>query len=289
MALTPLDSATKVPIQELPGLEPGEARRAPRRPTLGLRLAAAGRAVRAGGRSTMTHRVLVGVAAGLAAYQVAKGILWATQLDLVVDLVTGADHAIYMAAADRIRAGGPLYPAHQLAGPYVLASLPELYPPMTIIGLIVPMSFLPGWLWWALPLGIIAGAVLAYRPSVVGWVAILAFLTVPHTWTSIAAGNPALYSAAAVALGTRWRWLNFGAIVKPTLLPFALLGIRSRWWWVAVAAGVALILATLPAWLDYLTALRNLSDGGGVIYSIQNVPLLLIPVAAYLTRRQASP
>jgi hypothetical protein len=289
MALTPLDSATKVPIQDLPRLDTRDERRAPRRPTPGLRLAATSGAIRGAGGSTLTHRVLVGVVVGLAAYQVAKAILWATQLDLVVDLVTGADHAIYMAAADRIRAGGPLYPAYQLAGPYVLASLPELYPPMTVMGLIVPMSFLPGWLWWALPIGIIAGAVIAYRPSIVGWVAILAFLTVPHTWTSIAAGNPALYSAAAVALGTRWRWLSIGVIVKPTLLPFALLGIRSRWWWVAVAVGAALILATLPAWLDYLTALRNLSDGGGVIYSIENVPLLLIPVAAYVTRRHALP
>jgi hypothetical protein len=253
---------------------------------------AMGRPFGGDGRPITARRVLIAVVAGLAAYQVAKAILWATQLDLVVDLVTGADHAIYMAAADRIRAGGSLYPAYQLAGPYVVASLPELYPPPTVIGLIIPMSFLPGWVWWALPLAIISGTVLAYRPSLVGWAAILAFLAVPHTWTSIAAGNPALYAAAAVAVGTRWRWVTLGALLKPTLLPFALLGAGSRWWWVAAALGVALSLAMVPAWLDYLSVLRNLSDGGGVLYTlgnaIENAPLLFIPVAAYVARRRAA-
>jgi hypothetical protein len=228
---------------------------------------------------------LVGIVAGLAAYQVAKGALWLTQLDAVAALVTYADHAIYMEAADRIRAGGPLYPAYQLAGPYTLSTLPELYPPPTVLGLIVPMSFLPDWLWWALPLGIVAGAVLAYRPRLAGWAVILALLAVPDTWTSIAAGNPALYAAAAVALGTRWRWLALGALLKPTLLPFALLGVRSRLWWVGLVAGLALVVATLPAWLDYLTVLRNLADGGGLLHSVGNVPLMLIPIVAYVARR----
>ena len=66
--------------------------------------------------------------------------------------------------------------------------------------------------------------------------------------------------------------------IKPTLLPFAIIGIRHRSFWIAAAALAAVSLLMLPMWLDYVVVLRNLSIGGA--YSLGSVPLLLVPVVA---------
>lgn len=239
--------------------------------------------------SAVTRRIPVPVviALGLLGYMVAKAVLWLTDFSAVVDLLTKADHAIYMAQADRILSGGPLYNPWQLAGPYTLAQLPELYPPQTVYGLIMPMSLLPDPLWWVVPIGIVAAVVAYWRPSPWGWVAILLCLAVPHTWTSIAAGNPALWAAAFVAIGTRFGWVGILAVLKPTLALFALTGVRTRGWWVAAAVLAATTLVLLPAWLDYVTVLRNNAEGT-LLYSVGNFPLLAIPLIAWATSARAS-
>lgn len=219
--------------------------------------------------------------AGLMTYMTVKGVLWMMDFGAVVDLLTKADHAIYMRQAERVLAGGPLYNPWQLAGPYTLAQLPELYPPQTVYGLIVPMSLLPDPLWWIVPLAVIVAVVAYWRPRPWAWVAILLCLAVPHTWTSIAAGNPALWAAAFVAIGTRYRWVAIGAVLKPTLALFALTGVRTQGWWVAAAVLAATTLLLLPAWLEYITVLRNNAQGT-LLYSLGNFPLMAIPLVAYL-------
>lgn len=233
-----------------------------------------------GGRSW-----LIGVVGGLAVYQLVKALMWAMDPGGVADLVTGADHEIYYQAALRIRDGGPVYPPFQLAGPYGPESLPELYPPTTVWGLIVPMSFLPAPVWWILPLAIIVGTVIYWWPTLVGWLLILLCLAVERTWVSIAAGNPVMYVAAAVALATRWRWVSILVLLKPTLAPFALWGVRERAWWVGLAAfGLfSVTLWMLPQWFDYATAIRNLQVSDP-LYLVDNIPFVLIPLIAYVSR-----
>jgi hypothetical protein len=252
-------------------------------PVVGLR-----RAVSRGTlRSRWVRPIAFGIVGGLATFQVIKAVSWLRDWPHVVDLITKADHEIYYQAALRIRAGGPVYPAFELAGPYHLNQLPELYPPPTLYGLIVPMSFLPAILWWAIPLAIIAAVVWYWRPSLVGWALILACLLPERTWVSIAAGNPVIWVTAAVALGTRWRPAFAFAVLKPTLAPFAILGVRSKGWWLVTVALALVSLALLPLWRDYLTVLGNLRDPG-LLYSLDNVPLVLIPLLAWWSR-QASP
>lgn len=228
--------------------------------------------------------LLVGLVGGLVVYQIVKAIAWAMDPAGVSNLTTNADHEIYYQAALRIREGGPVYPPFQLEGPYTVHQLPELYPPPTIFGLIVPMSFLPAAAWWILPLAIIVGVVVAYRPTLEGWALILLCLSIERTWVSIAAGNPVMYVAAAMAIATRWRWVSIFALLKPTLAPFALLGIRSRAWWVALGAFAVVSLAMLPLWLDYLIAIRNLRTSD-VLYLVDNIPLVVIPLIAWQSSR----
>jgi hypothetical protein len=82
-------------------------------------------------------------------------------------------------------------------------------------------------------------------------------------------------------------------IVKPTVIPFALIGIRDRRWWWAL---IALAFISIPFLADTLTypqvllnAQTNPVDGrGGPLYSLQEYPLLLIPVLAWLGRHGRS-
>ena len=96
-------------------------------------------------------------------------------------------------------------------------------------------------------------------------------------------GNTDVLAVAAVAGGLRWGWPVLLLAIKPTLLPFALVGIRHRSFWLAAAAFAAASLLMLPMWFDYLVVLRNLSIGGA--YSLGSVPLLLVPVVARFGRQ----
>lgn len=228
--------------------------------------------------SRVLSRSLIG---GLLLYGVLRAISWAQDWTHVVALITQADHAIYMAQAHRVLSGGPLYPAFELAGPFVPSQLPELYPPATVYGLFVPMSVLPDFLWWAIPIGIIAAVVAYWRPSAWGWVGILAlFIAVPSTWTVLAVGNPSIWVAAAVALATIRPAFAILALTKTTLVPFALIGVRSRGWWIALAVYSAVALAMLPLWIQYVQVLLNYRTSLAFI----EVPLVLIPVVAWASR-----
>jgi hypothetical protein len=226
-------------------------------------------------------RVPVILVVGIVVYAAVRGVSWVLDWPSVALLITNADHAIYMAQAERILAGGPFYPPDQLAGPFGAERLPELYPPTTVSGLLWPAARLPAFLWWLVPLAVTTAVVVAHRPSPWGWVAILSLLVLyPHTWTIIAAGNPMLWATMGIALGTRYGWPALLALVKPDLwvVPFALVGIRSRLWWLGLAVGVGSVLLTLPLWRDYLTVLRNYTDAAPL--SLAYLPMALIPIVS---------
>ena len=72
-------------------------------------------------------------------------------------------------------------------------------------------------------------------------------------------------------------------LLKPSLAPFALFGIRRRSWWLGASVLVVLCLPFGAMWLDWLSTLRN-SQGGGLLYSSLEVFLLLLPLAAWWGR-----
>ncbi len=200
----------------------------------------------------------------------------------------GGDYGLYMDAARRWLGGGPFYQPWQLE-PYVISFVPGdigttaiLYPPYTL-ALFVPFTFLPAALWWAIPIGVIGYCL--YPLS--GWrlVALLAALLFPITWFVVANGNPALWAAAAVVAGNRWRWLGVFVALKPTLVPFAVVGIRSAKWWVG-AAGIAIL--SLVLWqltLEYVAVILN-ADGphASPLYSVGEY--LPIGLLWFASRRQ---
>jgi hypothetical protein len=206
--------------------------------------------------------------------------------------VLGVDHTMFMDFGRRWLEGGTIYLPYQLAGPYAydvgsgtmdVATIPALYPP--IVGPVLAVwRLLPAVLWWAIPLGILAYAFVRWRPALWAWPLMLATLIWPNTADSLWAGSSNLWMVAGVTGGLLWGWPAAVIAFKPSLAPFLLIGVRRRSWWVAVAAVALLALVMLPEWSRYVSALRNL-ESPGLLYSLGDLPLLLVPVIAWAARR----
>lgn len=200
------------------------------------------------------------------------------------------DLQVYRDATARLLAGDGWYLQRQLGGPYQIQFGDVLYPPVTA-WFFLPWLVLPGWTFSAVPLGIVAWFVGTARPAAWTWPVMVFCLVFPVTLVYIAYANPTIWIAAFVALGLRFAWPGVLVLLKPSLAPFALIGIRSRGWWVGL---VLLGLASLPflaLTLDYPRILLD-SRGSSLLYSGTSVPILALPIVAWLgrtVRRAARP
>ena len=211
-----------------------------------------------------------------------------------LDQRLGVDYWLYRDATRVWLGGAPFYPIHQLRGPYDITAGDILYPPVAI-WLFVPfaipngpeLSVLMAAVWWLVPLGATAIAIVALRPRPWTWPILVLCLSNPTVILKIWTGNPVIWSMAALAVACvlPWRTSAPFVLLKPSLAPFALFGIRRRSWWIGAAALVALSLPFGGLWADWLTTVVN-SRGGGLLYSSLEAPFLLLPLAAWLGRRR---
>ena len=195
----------------------------------------------------------------------------------------GVDFHQYLDHFARWQATGQLYLPRQLAGPTTVMDGDPLYPP-TILLLLAPFRVLPEFLWWAIPLPIIAWTLIRLRPAPWTWplLAIIAFW--PRTPALILYGNPGMWMVALICLALNHAWAGPLILLKPSLAPFALLGFGRRSWFVALAVVILVSIPFGSLWLDYLTVLRN--SNVPLTYSLLDLPLTLAPVIAYLGRRR---
>lgn len=219
---------------------------------------------------------------GLTIVGVALAILESIVLFGIIDgqQGVGVDHEYYVMVAQRWLDTGIYYTDRQLAGPYEVQTLVDnLYPPHALY-LFLPFVWLPAILWWVIPLGVIAYVVAWCRPSVWAWPIIVAILLFPKTPNQIIYGNTDMWIAAFIAGGVRWAWPSTLVTIKPSLVFFAIIGIRARSWWIA-AIGLAVIsLPLLSLWLLYPTVMMNSSAKWW--YSLGNLPFFVLPVVAFL-------
>jgi hypothetical protein len=192
----------------------------------------------------------------------------------------GTDLRYYQFVAQRWLDTGVFYTDRQLTGPYEVQTLVDnLYPPHALY-LFVPFLVLPDILWWVIPLGVIGYVVWWCRPVTWMWPILALIVVFPKTPGQILFGNTDMWVAAAIAGGVRWAWPAVLVTFKPSLAFFAIIGIRSRSWW--IAAGV-LVLASLPfvgLWADYPTAMTN--STAKFWYSFGNMPFFVLPIVAWL-------
>jgi hypothetical protein len=212
-----------------------------------------------------------------------------------LDQPAGVDFQLYRDATVRWLHGGTFYEPYQLAGVYNIRPGDILYPPVAL-WLFVPFAIEPPPLdaiaavgWWAIPIGVTLFAVWRLRPRPAVWPLIALCASNPTTILKTWTGNPVMWSMAALALavvGSSRLTAPF-VLLKPSLAPFALFGIRRRSWWLG-----AFVLAVMSApfvvsglWAEWITTLSN-SRGGGILYSSLEAPMLLLPVVAWLGRRR---
>jgi len=198
----------------------------------------------------------------------------------------GVDFVLYRDAAARWLAGGPYFEPYQLAGPYPIRAGDILYPPVAL-WLFVPFTVLPAVLWWAIPIGVTAWAVWRLRPTPAWWPLIALCVAWPTTLLKTWTGNPVIWSVTALSFGVIYWWPSVFVLLKPSLFPFALFGADRRAWWIALAVFVLMCLPFGAMWGEWVTSLMN-STGGGILYSTLEVPMLLIPLVAWLGRSRPS-
>jgi hypothetical protein len=203
----------------------------------------------------------------------------------------GIDFRQYTAAASRWIDGQSFYQPWQLTGAYNIPRdeyriplLPVLYPPYALV-LLVPFAILPILtpLYWAIPISTTAIVVWRFQPRPWTWpILTLCVLSYDTIWQTIS-GNPAIWAMAALAVGTTRAWPAVYVLIKPTLAPFAIFGIWQKSWWVGLASLGLVSLAFAPLWADYTVVLAN-QRGDGILYSLNNSAIMLIPLVAWAGR-----
>ena len=193
------------------------------------------------------------------------------------------DYSLYMEATRSWLHGGPFYLPEQIAGPYDLAWGQVLYPPVLLV-LFVPSLFLPALIWLVVPLAVTTIAMVAHRPNLVAWACVLGLIAMdPMQLLIYPAGNPTIWLVMVMALATHRPWISALILVKPSLTPFGLAGIRDRRWWVVVACMSVVSLALWTLTLEWIAAMRNL-QGAAMFYALVNLQVMIIPIVAWLGR-----
>ena len=199
----------------------------------------------------------------------------------------GIDLVFYQEMGRRWLETGAFYGERQLAGEYETTTLIDnLYPPHAIF-LFVPFVFLPPILWWAIPLAVVAYAVIRLRPQPWSWPLLAIVLALPKSIASVIFGNSDLWVIAAVAAAVLWGWPAVLATFKPSLAFFVLIGIKRRRWWIGAAVLALASLPFLPLWLQYPAVMLN--SNSEFSYSISNVPFVAFPLLAWLVATDRPP
>jgi hypothetical protein len=202
------------------------------------------------------------------------------------------DFDFYRSVGGQWLADGSYYLQRQTEGPYVATLLGTgtpvdiLYPPSALL-LFVPFTYLPAALWWIIPTSLLAWCVASWKPAPLTLAVSVALLLWPRAIGAWLFGNSDIWVVAAIASGLRFGWPAIFLTIKPTFAPLALVGIRSRPWWIVAAAMLATVVVALPLWSDYVTAMRYVSIP--LWYSLGSLPLMAVPVVAWARRPRDTP
>ena len=217
----------------------------------------------------------------IAAVATVDGVMWVLGLQTGFYVPgLGIDLATYRDATARWLAGGSWFQPYQSAPYDIFTAQPQpiLYPPTTI-PLFAAFTVLPAILWWAIPIAVTLACLAAHHPRREAWVVIGLLMAWPSSLIALQTGNPAMWVVMSLALATHRPGFGPWVLLKPTLAPFALAGVRSRWWWTGLGLLALASLPFLPLWLAYVGVLLN-QRGADLAYSLWQVPLMFVPLVA---------
>jgi hypothetical protein len=205
--------------------------------------------------------------------------------------LVGVDLSLFSELGRRFAETGTQYAPFQLAGPYQydagsgstdVSAMPGLYPPLAG-PMFALVRFLPKLLWWIIPLGLTTWLIIRWHPAPWMWPVMALATLSPNTWGSLIAGNTTMWIVLFVAAGLRWGWPAALIVIKPTFLPLTLVGWRSRWMWIGLAASLGLTVALASELGRYVVVIGNVR-GASPLYSLADLPFVLIPVWAYIAQ-----
>lgn len=198
----------------------------------------------------------------------------------------GLDLGHYLDGTRRWISTGTPYLASEVAGPFDYQPLTFLHPPVSL-WLFAPFLVLPAPLWWAIPWTITATCIVGWRPRLWAWPLMASALAWPRFTGGFIVGNTDMWVTAFLALGLRFGWPLALVAVKPTFAVLAVLGLRDRRAWIGA---VVVLIACLPfgaLWIEWFAVARNAP--GGLTYSLESVPTVILPVWAWLASTRTQP
>jgi hypothetical protein len=227
-------------------------------------------------------KALVIVTAAIVAIELAIGI---SVVGSAGDI--GVDFRFYRDVALRWLTDGTFYLPHQLSERYEVTTLVDvIYPPSALL-LFLPFVVVPAPLWWLIPTGVLGYVIWSWRPALWSVPVMLVLLMWVQAFGAWLWGNTDMWMAASIAAGLRWGWPAAVVLLKPSIVPFALIGVRRPSFWLVVIAGAAVsVILFWPLWLQYVQAMRNMVLRPD--YSLGSVTLLMLPIVAWSARRRST-
>ena len=227
------------------------------------------------------YRILILTTTGVVGLLAVLSAMTLLQIVVSTRYGIGVDFHQYLAHFERWQNTGEFYLPRQLAGPTAVMDGDPLYPPL-ILWLLAPFRVLPEVIWWIVPMTIIITTLVRLRPAPWTWPILALIAAWPRTPALFLYGNPGMWTVAFVCIALVRSWGGPLVLLKPSLAPFALIGIGRRSWAISLAI---ILVACLPfgsLWLDYVTVLRN--SQVPLTYSLVDLPVTLAPVLAFIGR-----
>lgn len=211
----------------------------------------------------------------------------------------GIDRQTAMDGAARWLSTGSPFLERQLAGPYrvlgwnIVDSGEFLYPPI-VLPVFAAMSLLPNPAWWIIPGALVFVGIAQHPPATWAWPPIVFLLMLAWSIPVIVQGNPVIWLAPVVMWAWRLPFLGPLVLFKPTLAPFALIGIRHRSWWVSLVVLAVVAVPFGDLWSEWVRVTLDARQPLGPAYSVFQAPFLLaFALAGYAgldgVRRRSAP
>jgi hypothetical protein len=196
----------------------------------------------------------------------------------------GNDLAFYARISARLFSGGHWYEDRELHGPFDFDYRYDVLYPPAAAWIFLPFNILGIAGLLAIAAATVIWLLREWRPAPWTWPLMALCLLWPLTLLKGLAGTSSLFVMVGVGLGLRYSWPAAFVMLKPSFLPLSLIGSWRRSWWLAVLAIAVASLPFLADTLRYPEVILNMRNPRGSLYSLDDLPLILLPIIAWLGR-----